>query len=110
MNYQKWLLMLCIAASDVLMTWPAYAASENNVQAEALQMAVGEIKKIDRDNTKLTIKHGPILNLDMPGMTMSFRVKDQAMLDNLQVNDKVHFIVERVNGVLTITRLEVQGR
>ena len=58
-------------------------------------MADGEIKKIDKDNKKLTIKHGEIKNLDMPGMTMVFQVKDAAMIDGVKVGDKIRFVAEK---------------
>jgi len=58
-------------------------------------MAEGEIKKVDKDNKKLTIKHGEIKNLDMPGMTMVFQVKDAAMIDSVKVGDKVRFVAEK---------------
>ena len=66
----------------------------------------GEIRKVDRDNKKLTIKHGPLKNLDMPGMTMVFQVKDEAMLDSVQVGDKVRFEAEKIGGKFTVTRIE----
>ena len=69
-------------------------------------MADGEVRKVDKDAAKLTIKHGPLANLDMPGMTMVFRVKDPAMLDKLKSGDKIKFVAEKVNGALTVTALE----
>ena len=69
-------------------------------------MTDGEIKKIDKDAGKLTIKHGPIANLDMPGMTMVFRVIDSGMLDRVKPGEHVQFVVEKLNGALTVTRLE----
>jgi len=66
----------------------------------------GEIRKVDPDNKKLTIKHGPLKSLDMPGMTMVFQVRDAAMLEKLQVGDKVRFAAERINGKLTVTEIE----
>jgi Cu/Ag efflux protein CusF len=70
-------------------------------------LSEGEVKKVDKDTGKLTIKHGPLKNLDMPGMTMAFRVKQPAMLDRVKTGDQVRFLVERVNGGLTVTRLEL---
>jgi len=69
-------------------------------------LSKGEIKKVDMDTGKLTIAHGPLGNLDMPGMTMAFKVQEPAMLDRVKAGDRVHFRVERVNGVLTVTKLE----
>ena len=70
-------------------------------------MSEGEIKNIDKDAGKLTIKHGALKNLGMPGMTMVFRVKDPAMLGQVKVGDKIQFVADRVGGALTVTSLEV---
>lgn len=66
-------------------------------------MTEGEIRKVDKANKKITIKHGEIKNLDMPGMTMVFQVKDPVMLDNLKVGDKVKFRAEKSGGAFVIT-------
>ena len=66
----------------------------------------GEIRKVDKDAKKITIKHGPIQNLDMPPMTMVFRVKDPALLDKAKVGDKVKFEAQKLGGALTVTRIE----
>lgn len=66
----------------------------------------GEVRKVDRDAGKLTLRHGPIDNLGMPGMTMVFRVVDARMLDGLQAGDKVKFAAERINGAITVTAIE----
>jgi uncharacterized cupredoxin-like copper-binding protein len=74
--------------------------------AAAAELTEGEIRKIDKDGKKLTLKHGPLKNLDMPGMTMVFQVKDEAMLDTVQVGDKVRFEAEKIGGKFTVTRIE----
>jgi len=66
---------------------------------------VGELRKVDTVQGKLTIRHGDIKSLGMPGMTMNFKVKDPAMLGQVQVGDAVRFVVERMNGALVITEL-----
>lgn len=66
----------------------------------------GEVRKVDKDAKKITIKHGPLANLDMPPMTMVFQVKDPAMLEQVKAGDKVKFLAEKVGGGFTITRLE----
>jgi Cu(I)/Ag(I) efflux system protein CusF len=70
-------------------------------------MSEGEVKNVDKDAGKLTIKHGELKNLGMPGMTMVFRVKDPAMLGQVKVGDKIHFVADKVGGTLTVTSLEV---
>ena len=67
----------------------------------------GEVKKIDETAGKITLRHGPIKNLDMDeeSMTMVFRVQDPAMLKQVQVGDKVEFEAERAAAGITITKL-----
>jgi Cu/Ag efflux protein CusF len=69
-------------------------------------LADGEVRKVDRDAKKLTIKHGPIKNLDMPAMTMVYQVKDPTMLGQLKPGDKVKFEVQKLGGALVVTRIE----
>ncbi|MDI1349947.1 copper-binding protein [Aquabacterium sp.] len=71
------------------------------------QSVEGEVKRIDPDSGKVTLKHGEIKNLDMPAMQMSFRVADPAWLKTLQVGDKVKFDAAKVNGQFTITAITV---
>ncbi len=70
-------------------------------------MVNGEVKKIDEAAGKVTLKHGPIKNLDMEedGMTMVFRVQDPAMLKQVKVGDKVRFEAERASAGITITKM-----
>jgi Cu(I)/Ag(I) efflux system protein CusF len=69
-------------------------------------MAEGEVRKVDKDAKKLTIKHGPLQNLDMPAMTMVFQVGDPAMLDQVKAGDKVRFQAEKVGSAFTVTKIE----
>ena len=66
----------------------------------------GEIRKVDKDAKKITIKHGPLQNLDMPAMTMVFQVKDPAILDKVKAGDKVKFQAEKLGGAFTVTKIE----
>jgi Cu/Ag efflux protein CusF len=69
-------------------------------------MAQGEVRKVDKDRGKVTLRHGPIPNLDMPAMTMVFRVADPRMLDAVKEGEKVRFSAQRIDGVFTVTALE----
>lgn len=69
-------------------------------------MSAGEVKKIDKDAGKITIKHGALANLDMPPMTMVFKVEDPAMLDQVKPGDKIEFIAERSNGALVVIKMD----
>lgn len=68
----------------------------------------GEVKKVDKDAGKITIKHGALKNLDMPPMTMVFRAKDPAVLNQVKVGDKITFVAEKVNGQFTASQVEVK--
>lgn len=65
----------------------------------------GEVTKIDKAQAKLTLRHAEIKNLDMPAMTMVFKVADSSWLDRLAVGDKVRFAAAKVNGAYTVTAL-----
>lgn len=66
----------------------------------------GLIQQIDREKGTVIIKHGPLQGLDMPAMTMSFQVKDKAMLSNLQPLQKVEFDLTYDGKDYTITRIK----
>ena len=78
------------------------------VFANDVVMTSGEIKRIDTAHNKLTIKHGEIANLDMPGMTMVFEVADNAIIDAVKKGDKVLFRVEMDGQRMVIKTLTVQ--
>jgi Cu(I)/Ag(I) efflux system periplasmic protein CusF len=65
----------------------------------------GEVKKIDKSQSKITIKHGEIKNLDMPAMTMVFRIKDSQQLDGVAVGDKIKFTAEKIDGTYVVTQI-----
>jgi len=72
----------------------------------AQQAVDGEVRKVDKAANKVTLKHGPIPNLDMPPMTMVFQVKDSAMLEKLKAGDKVKFEAQKLGGAYTVTKIE----
>lgn len=119
MNYQQHFsraagLALLVSAAALS---PAWAASHQGghgahsdhgkptAQAATGEMTDGEVRKVDRDSGKLTLKHGDIKSLDMPPMTMVFRVKDPKWLDGLAVGDKVKFSAAQENGQYVVTGL-----
>lgn len=84
-----------------------FAQSPSAAPSASLDMTDGEIRKVDKDSKKITIKHGEIKNLDMPPMTMVFQVKDATMLDTIQTGDKVKFKVEKRLGDYVVTELKL---
>jgi len=90
---------LAAATVTAILSLSAATAQGNGVQ--------GEVRKIDEAAGKVTLKHGPIRNLGMDqGMTMTFRVKDPAMLKEVQVGDKVEFEAEQAASGYTVTKLQ----
>ena len=94
--------MTLIAAVLAALVVPAYAqqpatdhAGHHVAQAQAAPLTDGEVRKVDTDARKITIRHGPIVNLDMPGMTMVFQVREPAMLDKVKSGDKIIFRAEK---------------
>lgn len=73
---------------------------------EGMEMSSGEVRKIDKDAQKITLKHGEIKSMDMPGMTMVFKVLDPALLDKVKVGDKVKFNAEKRDGAIVVTAIE----
>ena len=65
----------------------------------------GEVTKVDPENGKITLKHGPIENLGMPAMSMVFKAGDPAMTSQVKVGDKVKFEADRVDGAITVTKI-----
>lgn len=98
-----------LAASGFLALAQAQAtapAAPGAMQMPAGAMTDGEVRKVDKENKKITLKHGEIKNLDMPGMTMVFAVKDPAMLDMVKPGDKVMFKAEKSGGALVVTEIQ----
>lgn len=106
-----------IAAALLALSFPlmAQAGSDHSKKgmdhgkmgmATAPGMTDGEIRKIDKDAGKITIKHGEIKHMDMPSMTMVFVVKDKALLDKSAVGTKIQFMAMNENGQMVVTDIQ----
>ena len=88
----------------------ASATSPSSAQSAAHEqhgsLTEGEVRKVDKQAKKITLRHGAIRNLDMPGMTMVFNVTDPGVLDKVKPGDKVRFAADKVGDALTVTYLE----
>ena len=82
------------------------AAPAGHQAPAAAELTDGEVRKIDKETGKITLRHGELKNLNMAAMTMVLRVKDGAMLDQVKVGDKVQFAADRVNGAVTIVQMQ----
>lgn len=87
---------------------PLAAATQSAPAAKAESgTGAGEVRRIAKDQNKVTLRHGEIKTLDMPAMTMVFTVRDGALLDKVKVGDKVQFTVEKTpEGVFLVTALQ----
>lgn len=82
------------------------AAASRTSAANAHTLSEGVVRKIDTANDKITLRHGPLLNLDMPAMTMVFKVQSPDMLKRVKVGDTVKFRVENLKSGYTVTTME----
>lgn len=90
-------------ADDHAAHHPAPAATANAPMSE------GEVRKVDKDAQKITIRHGELKNLEMPPMTMVFRVSDPALLEKVKAGDKIAFVADKVGGQFTVTAIEARN-
>lgn len=75
----------------------------NAVAQEA--SASGEVRRVDNEAGKITVKHGAIADLELPAMTLVYKA-DAKLLTNLKPGDKIKFTAQRVNGEYVITKIE----
>ncbi len=104
---------LLIIASLLAATTVSFAASHAAAPAasaastaSALPMVSAEVRKVDLENKKISLKHAEIKNLDMPGMSMVFQVKNTVMLENIKAGDKVMFTADKVDGAYMVMSIE----
>lgn len=95
----KTLIIACGLVALATIGTPAFS------QTAAGEMSDAEVRKIDKAQGKVTLKHGPIKNLDMPGMTMVFTVKDKTVLDTIKPGDKVKFKAVDEKGRLIVVEM-----
>lgn len=95
--------LLCLAPAALMAAEHDHPAA---VAPAAAALTEGTVTKVDRAAGKVTLAHGPIVNLGMPGMTMTFRVVEPKLLDGLKEGDKVRFRAEDRQGALVVVRIE----
>lgn len=76
--------------------------------ARAPAFTQGEVRAVNREKQRITLKHAEIRNLDMAPMTMAFAVKDPSMLDSVKPGDKVEFKAAMENGAATVIELRAR--
>ncbi|MFX1679077.1 copper-binding protein [Mitsuaria sp. CC2] len=109
MSLRTLVVSIALAGAASVAPWVAVAANEFGgtvtKASSSSRFTLGEVKRIDAGQGKLTVKHGPIENLGMPGMTMVFRA-DASVLAQLQVGDQIRFKADKVDGTIQITELQ----
>ena len=112
MKLVKQVLAVAILASLVPLTAHANEDRSNGgaittgAVANGQSRTTGVVKKVDLEQSKITISHGPIANLGMPAMTMVFRVADSSLLTSVKSDDKINFVADKVNGAFTVVSWE----
>jgi Cu/Ag efflux protein CusF len=94
---------LLLASLACLLSANSFASAE---ASKSLPMINGQVKKVDTSAGKMTIKHDAITNLDMGAMTMVFKANDPAMLKTVRPGEKIKFSANKVNGQLTVMKVE----
>jgi Cu/Ag efflux protein CusF len=108
LRYTRFMFMILCAFSFFM---PVKFASSQVLQEPVLvvaqsDMTRGDVRRIDKENKKITIRHDEIRDLNMPPMTMVFQVRDAALLDRVRIGDKVRFRAVEEGGTLVITDME----
>jgi len=93
-------LLLTAAAPGV---WAQGATSSTPASTASSALSDGEVRRVDAANNRITLRHGPIPNLEMPPMTMQFQVRDATLLQGLQEGSRIRFAAEKINGQYTVT-------
>ncbi len=106
MKALKRVLAITAVALAASLSAGVHAQSAAGATATAADMTEAEVRKVDKDSKKITLKHGAIKNLDMPPMTMVFQVSDPAMLDKVQAGDKVRFTASGEGGRFMVTEIQ----
>ena len=100
--------LLAAAAAHAQQPAPAGDhASHHSGQAAGQPVSEGEVRKVDLAQGKVTLRHGPLVNLDMSAMTMVFTVPDKKLLEGLKAGDKVKFTADKKDGTYIVTHIEV---
>jgi Cu(I)/Ag(I) efflux system periplasmic protein CusF len=98
-NNRRFISRLVTLAAALLVVLPVAAQNPQG-------LVDGEVRKVDKDQGKLTLKHAEIKALDMPAMTMVFTVKDRALLDSVKAGDKVRFKAVQEAGRFVVTEIQ----
>lgn len=105
MNILKNFAIAAILTSATLVSTQLLA--QTTVATTGMEMSSGEVRKVDKEAQKITLKHGEIKNMEMPPMTMVFKVLDRTLLEKINAGDKVNFNAEKRDGAFVVTAIEI---
>lgn len=111
MNTSSRTLLALACALSLTSATLVHAASHTAAPTQAnavASMSEGEVRKINKETQRITIRHGELKNLDMPPMTMIFHVKDPAMLEQVSEGEKINFVADKIDGKFTVMQLDVK--
>ncbi len=84
----------------------SHHSSSAAAASDAAEFVAGEVRRVDVEAQKVTLRHGPIPNLGMSDMTMVFHAADPALLSGLKRGDRILFKADRVDGEYRVTAVE----
>jgi len=99
-------IVMALAALAVASASTAPAGAWDTGSSSAQVLPIGRVVKVDADAGRITIEHNPIWRFYMEAMTMTFRVRDPALLTGLTPGDRIRFKVERTNDGFVVTWIE----
>jgi Cu(I)/Ag(I) efflux system periplasmic protein CusF len=102
MNYLMAVVITLLAVAPLQAQQP----TQEHAIHHSAALVDGEVRRVDKDAKKITIRHAAIPKLDMPAHTMVFQVQDPAMLEQVKVGDKIRFDAEKVGGAFLLTKVE----
>ena len=87
---------------------PAQATAGTDTNPAA-PLSEGTVRRVNAEAGSVTIAHGPLANLDMPPMTMSFQLRGNASLDGLAPGDRIRFAADQDGDAFIVTEIEKLG-
>lgn len=94
------------AAANAASDHAGHSMANQTMAAADMPMVDAQVKKVDKAAGKVSLAHGPLVNLSMPAMTMAFRVKDAGWLNQMKAGDRIRFMADEINGVMTVVHFE----
>jgi Cu/Ag efflux protein CusF len=95
-------------AADGMAGMKMEAGMMGGAAADSPVLTDATVKKVDSSTGMVTLEHGALANVGMPAMTMAFKAKDAAMVQQAKEGEKVRVRIENIDGTMTIVKLVKQ--